>query len=159
MLELKLKNKKYFAIIIYFLITNLCFAEETLVITSDKLYIDNKLNTFKYSNNVKLKDKALTIKTRQLTGKYGKNKELEKVIATGDVKINKENRIFTESTKAEYISNNETLVLTGEPVVKQDGTILKANKILFNVKTEKSEAFGDISVDLEFSENKNNLFN
>jgi len=98
--------------------------ENRIHITADKLITDNEAMYADFIGNVKAVQGAAVITSDQLKIYYTKNSDdtkkeahdkesIKKVVASGNVTIKMDDKI-AKSKKAVYITETETLVLTGE---------------------------------------------
>ncbi len=75
----------------------------------------------------------------------GKGDKVEKVHINGNVhalKVSKDSRFEAWSDDLVYSANSRTILLTGNPKVKQGKRLLLADKIEYNLDTEEMKAFG-----------------
>lgn len=114
---------------------------EPIVITSDTLLTDTNGNSAEFSGNVKAVQGDTVITSEKLkiffkNKKSGKSNAdetaMEKIIATGKVKIKFDNRVAV-TQKAVYITSEKLLVLTGpDSTVTSEGNSISGEKITLN---------------------------
>ena len=108
-------------------------------IRSDQLEIDDKLNLITFTGNVFAKRDTFTIDCHQILLHYKENKDktdsknsgtgIEKIIATGKVKISREDGSIATADRAVYYEEIDKLVLTGNPVIQQDNNFVEGTSI------------------------------
>jgi lipopolysaccharide export system protein LptA len=156
-----MRKRFFFCLILVFLFPVSGGAQETkkkardnepLVINSDTLEIDNKKQTVLFTGRVDARKSGFAINCQEMLVYYkgkpsvGKNKEskttdemkLDRVIATGNVKITREDGGIAMSDKAVYFQDEEKVILTGRPVVKQGKDFVEGNEITFFLKEKRS---------------------
>ncbi len=115
-------------------------------ITSEKLVYDNLNSVFTYTGNVLATDGSYVIKSDRLTGNMNKTQELEKLFASGSVVITQGTNLRTFSEKADFDFAKNLIVLTEDPELEKDNSLLTAEKIYYNTETEQSQAEGEVDV-------------
>lgn len=112
-------------------------------ITSDHLYINNTTQEAEFKGNVKAYQENTTIHSDILQIFYKKNnaqsgnlpndeQSIHKIIATGNVKINFDNR-YAEADQAVYTADNRILELTGDNCkVTSENNMISGKKITFH---------------------------
>lgn len=115
-------------------------------ITSDKLIFDNLNFVFTYTGNVIATDGAYVIKAKKLIGNMNEAQELEKLFASGSVAITKGTELRTFSEKADFDFKQNLIILTEEPELEKDNSLLTAETIFYNTETEQSNAEGEVNV-------------
>ncbi|MGD8229806.1 MAG: lipopolysaccharide transport periplasmic protein LptA [Desulfobacteraceae bacterium] len=121
---------------------------ETIVIKSESLELDNQKRTVVFSGQVDAKREDMTINCEKMTVYYvdqsaekesGKTDvRIDKIVATGSVKISRPDGALAMSEKAVYYENEEKVVLTGRPVVKQGNDFVEGSRITLYLKEERS---------------------
>ena len=122
------------------------FNEGETEITSDSLMLKAEEQLFVYSGNVQVKQGDLTITAERLEGRYDDNNKIDTLVAKKNVVIIKGERIRANSEKAIYRSQDETVELTENPSIDQDGSVLTADLIRIFLKEDRSEAEGTVRV-------------
>ena len=120
----------------------------SMVIKSHTLEIDNKKRIVEFTGDVDARrddfivhcQKMLVYYNDQTTDKdSGKvNISVDKIIATGKVKITRTNGGLAMAEKAIYYQNEEKVVLTGNPVVKQGNDFVEGSQITLFLKEKRS---------------------
>lgn len=117
-------------------------------ISSDKLEIDDKLNLITFTGNVLAKRDTLTIDCQEILLHYKKDNDktdsqkastgIEKIIATGKVKISRSDGSIAMADKAVYYQEIDKLVLTGKPVIQQGNNFVEGKSITLFLKENRS---------------------
>lgn len=103
---------------------------ETITITSDRMELDQKKNTIIYMGNVITVRGNLTVKSDTLTATYDPEmKRLTEVVAEGNLEVTQGNRIAT-GAKAIFNSDDNSVVLTGDPVIRQGNSQVSGSRII-----------------------------
>ena len=112
-----------------------------IVIKSKTLEMDNKLKVVTFTGDViATKDdlvidcKKMLVYFESLPGEKGKGEtgtKINRIVATGDVKINRADGGFATGEKAVYYQKDERVVLTGKPVVRQGNDFVEGDRITF----------------------------
>lgn len=119
-----------------------------ITVRSNSLEVDNKKRIVTFSENVEAKTPDFTIHCQKMLVHYfdksslqysGKEEiEIDKIIATGDVKINRSEGGVATAEKAVYYRNDEKVILTGNPMVRQGNDFLEGSKITLFLKEKRS---------------------
>lgn len=106
--------------------------EPTTEITcKGKLDMDYEKNIAVFHNDVTVEDPRMKMNADQMTVYFeSKEKNIEKVVATGNVRFKKEDK-SAMSNQAVYTAKDGKIVLTGQPMVKSDRNVLAGEKITF----------------------------
>jgi len=128
---------------------------DPITIRSNSLEIDNKQKIVTFSQNVEAKTPDFTINCQKMLVHYlnkpnlkdsGKEEiKIDKIIATGDVKINRSEGGLATAEKAVYYQNDEKVVLTGKPIVRQGNDFVEGSKITLFLKEKRSIVEGSES--------------
>lgn len=124
------------------------FGKLPTFIKSDNLKLNNESRTFTYSGNVEVTQGDMVLTSQTMDGNYDENNRIEKLIAHGNVLITKGAAIRATGQKAIYEAGSETVVLTENPELQQDGSILSADRIKVFLNENKSLAEGLVRVKL-----------
>ncbi len=118
-----------------------------IVINSDKLEIDDELKRITFTGNVVATQGELKIKCKKMVVYYiassnkktGGSSKINKIVCTGDVRIyrGKQGGIAT-SSKAVYYQDQDKLILTGKPIVKQGKDFVEGDRITIFLKQNRS---------------------
>ncbi len=117
-----------------------------LIITSNKLEVDDELKLITFTGNVVAKKGELKIVCKKMVVYYSVSKNsssnkssISKIVATGNVKIyrGKQGGVAT-SNKAVYYQGNDKVILTGKPMVKQGQNFVEGDRIIIYLKENRS---------------------
>ena len=122
--------------------------DSQIVIKADSLEIDDKNQIVIFTGNVDAREKEFVIKCQKLVVYYKDQSaqsasepgevNIDRIIATGDVKITRPNGGLATAEKALYYKNDEKLILTGKPKVKQGDDFVEGSKITLFLKENRS---------------------
>ncbi len=123
-------------------------AAEEIVVNSDSLEVDNKRKIVTFSGNVNATREDFTINcdkmslhyhdTGEAQGKADSEMKIDRIVATGKVKISRADGGSATADKAIYYQKDEKVVLTGKPVVKQGQDLVQGAKITLFLKENRS---------------------
>lgn len=116
-------------------------SDEPITITSDRMEIDQKKNTIVYKGNVVTVRGELTMKSDSLAAVYDLEAGLKEVVAEGNVRVNQRGREAV-GNRAIFNSENETITMTGNPVVKQGNSQISGDRIIFYMKEDRGVVEG-----------------
>jgi lipopolysaccharide export system protein LptA len=121
---------------------------EQLVIQSDTLEVDNVNRRVIFTGNVDAVRDSFTIKCRKMHLYYlgdasgntgaGENVRVERVVAMGDVKITSADGAEARADEAIYYEEEDKVILTGNPVLKQGGDFVEGARITFYLGEKRS---------------------
>jgi len=115
---------------------------ESIFITSDQMEVDRKKNTITYRGRVVTVQGEMTMKSERLTAYYHPDmKQLKEVIAEGKIRVAQGDRVAT-GAKATYNDRDRTIVLTGNPVVRQGKSQVSGSRITFFIGQDRSVVEG-----------------
>ena len=124
----------------------------SITIRSNTMEVDERLKMVTFTGNVNAKDDDLEIDCLKMSvfydtlpqekGDGSTNASIEKIVATGDVKINRASGGVATAEKAVFYKNNEKVVLTGRPVVKQGDDFVEGERITIFLKENRSVVEG-----------------
>ncbi|MEX2606672.1 MAG: LptA/OstA family protein [Kiritimatiellia bacterium] len=114
--------------------------ERITEITSEKLFFDYEGKIAVFTGNVVVTDPDLQLTSEKLTVYMTAEDEIEKLDAEKNVEIKMEG-MHSKSGKAVYTLADGKVVLTEQPQVSRDGSILQAERILYWRLENKLEAF------------------
>ncbi len=115
-------------------------------VSSNALTLKAKEKIFEYTGNVEVIHGDLTLKADTLEGTYDDKSQIQKMTAKSNVLITKGPAIKATSQKAIYDKKSDTLTLTENPQLEQNGNILSADLIRLFIKEERSVAEGTVRV-------------
>jgi lipopolysaccharide export system protein LptA len=110
---------------------------QPITITSDRAALDNKSHTAVHTGNVVIKRGDLTLYSDEITTWFDKDaKRIDKIEATGRVKLLHLNRIITAETGT-YLDQEQKIILTGNPVCKEGDNMLTGSCITYFIAEDK----------------------
>lgn len=116
--------------------------KDPIFITSDRLEVDQKKNTVTYKGRVVAIQRDMTMRSEVLTAYYSlEMKGLKEVIAEGKVHVAQGNRVATGS-RAVFSGKDQSITLTGNPVVRQGDSQVKGERITFYIEQDKAVVEG-----------------
>ncbi len=118
-------------------------------IKSDQLTLLSKERKFTYSGNMQMVNGDLTIFGDKADGAYDQNNKITDLVCSGNVLITKGEKIRATGGKATYVAQNATIVLTENPELSQDGSVLSADKVTIFLNEDRSMAEGQVRVKLQ----------
>lgn len=122
--------------------------KDATYITSDNLSLDAKERVFIYTGNVDVKHKNMVLKANKVTGYYSKDNKIEKLVAEGKVDISQGETIRARSEEAIYDATKKIIILTKNPELEKDRSLLSADEITIFIEEERSTAKGQVRVKL-----------
>ncbi|MEE9494111.1 MAG: lipopolysaccharide transport periplasmic protein LptA [Gammaproteobacteria bacterium] len=124
--------------------------DKPMMIEADQAELDDREGVSIYRGNVKVTQGSM-----QLTGDeisvYSKDDEIQRIIIVGKpATYQQQPDGKTQSVRARalnmvYIANPESITLTREAEVEQDGNILRSERIVYNTATDHVSAGGNNS--------------
>lgn len=116
--------------------------KDPIFITSDRMEVDQRKNTITYLGRVVTQQGEMTMKSETLTAYYTANmKEIKEVVAEGQVHVTQGDRVAT-GTKAVFSDKDQTITLTGNPVVRQGNSQISGMRITFFVEQDRAVVDG-----------------
>jgi lipopolysaccharide export system protein LptA len=123
-------------------------------IHSDTLEIDGKQSIVTFIGDVDAKGDNFTIKCQKMVihsknnpGGNDSRKDkssIEKIIATGKVTFSQPNGALAMAEKAVLYQNDEKVVLTGKPKVKQENYFVQGSRIILLLKEKRHVVEGPV---------------
>ena len=126
-------------------------ASKPIVINSKTLEADNKKKTVTFTGDVDAQMDNFSVYCKKMVVYYEEAPEknekkgpgetatkIDKIVATGDVKIVRAEGGVATGQKAVYYQLAEKLVLTGNPVVKQKNNFVEGDRITLFLKEDRS---------------------
>lgn len=127
-------------------------AQGKIVITSDTLEMDNIKKMVTFTGTVNAKNDDFTMDCEKMIvyyksspakkGSEETSSEIDKIVATGKVKIIRSLGGTASADKAVYYQISEKFVLTGDPVIKQDNNYVEGHRITVFIKEDRSVVEG-----------------
>jgi outer membrane protein assembly factor BamD len=117
-------------------------AGEPIDITSDRVETYSKENLFVFRGNVVARQKDIVIYADSIEAvMIGEGKGIERVIATGNVRIQQGPRVAS-CRKAVFYNADHKIVLTGDPKVQEGEDLVSGDEIIFNLAQNRVEVKG-----------------
>lgn len=115
---------------------------EPIVITSDRMKAAEITRQVEFSGNVTLKKESLTLYSDTAIVFYDeRSKSIREIEALGNVIVRKEGSI-AHAKRAQYYSNEEKIVLTGEARILENENEIGGNRITLFMRDERSVVEG-----------------
>lgn len=116
--------------------------KDPIFITSDRMEVDQKKNTLTYTGRVIAQQGDLTLNSQALTAYYDANmKGIKEVVAEGQVRVTQGERVATGS-KAVFSDKDQTIILTGNPVVRQGNSQVSGSRITLFIEQDRTVVEG-----------------
>ncbi len=112
------------------------------MIEADELIYSQKENKAIYKGNVVVKRGDLTIYANRMDVYFNKEGDIEKIVATGNVRIYKAPNREGRGEKAIYVKATDTLTLIGNAYLKQGKNIVEGEKVVYYISKEITEVKG-----------------
>lgn len=116
-------------------------AELPVYITSDEMMANQKEGKISFAGNVVTKRGDMIINSDKLEI-LNREKGRSVIIASGHVKMNQGNRA-AEAEIAEFYEAEQKVILKGNPVIQEEGRIIKGLEMTFYINEDKSLVKGD----------------
>ena len=121
---------------------------EQIVVKSDTLEMDNKRRIVTFTGNVDARKEDFIINCQKMVLYYNSRSsdrdpekaetEIDKIIATGKVKITRPDGGLATAEQAIYYQRDEKIVLTGKPIIKHGNDFVEGHRIILFLKEERS---------------------
>lgn len=116
--------------------------KDPIFITSDRMEVDRKKNTITYQGQVVAIQADMTVRSDTLTAYYTADmKRMTETVAEGKVQVTQGDRVAT-GTKAVFRDQEQTITLTGNPVVRQGNNQVSGSRIIFFIEEGRAVAEG-----------------
>ena len=127
---------------------NLSSTDVPTIITSDAMTLNSKDKNFVYTGNVVLIKGDFRMTSDRLEGKYNDKQGIDELHAFDNINITKGENVKARSNKAVYDKATETMILTENPEVTQEQSILTSDIVRIFLKENRSTAEGHVRVKL-----------
>lgn len=121
---------------------------EPIVIKSKTLEVDNKLKVVTFTGEVNAKKDDFVLECEKMLvyyeslpnqgGRGETETKINKIVATGQVRINRVQGGVATADKAVYYQREEKMVLTGKPVVREGKDFVEGDRITMFLKESRS---------------------
>lgn len=122
------------------------FGKLPTYIKADSLVLKQQERNFMYQGNVESKHGDMTIVSNTLEGNYDQQNRIQQLIAKTNVLITKGDTIRGTCERAIYEAAKDTVTLTENPELTQNGSVLTGDTIVIYLKENRSEATGQVRV-------------
>jgi lipopolysaccharide export system protein LptA len=119
-----------------------------MVIESRTLELDDELKRVTFTGDVDARQENLVIKCDKMVVFYESQplendtqnveSKIKEIVATGSVKINRDQGGIATAQKAVYFQKDDKLVLTGKPMVKQKNDFVEGERITVFLKENRT---------------------
>lgn len=125
-------------------------------IKADTLLLKSAEHIFVYNGNVEVKHGDMIITSDSLEGKYDQSNQIQQLVALKNVTITRGEDVRANGERAVYEKSTESVTLTENPELVQNGSVLSADTIKIFLKENRSVAEGEVRVKLIKKETKPN---
>jgi lipopolysaccharide export system protein LptA len=117
-------------------------------IDADVFQVDSKQKTGVFKGNVVARQGDVTIRAQQVEASYSKTANaIVKAVAEGGVTVTSGAKVG-KADRAEFNNDQRTVVLSGEPRLWEEGSVLEGKQIVFHVDDGRVECF-ECSIDVD----------
>lgn len=124
------------------------FKKGPTYVKADSLTLQSEKRYFIYSGNVEVIQGDMTITCNALDGTYNQKNQIEQLTAKENVQIVKASGLKARGERAIYSAAAQTVTITDNPELEQDGSVLSADSIVIYTKENRSVAQGQVRVKL-----------
>lgn len=124
------------------------FGKLPTYIKSNSLSLKQKERVFVYSGSVEVRQGDMILTADTLEGRYNERNEVQELVASSNVVILKGENIRANGNRAVYKQATETVTLTENPELQQEGSVLTADSITIFLQENRSSAEGNVRVKL-----------
>ena len=122
--------------------------DSRIIIKADSLEIDDQKQIVIFTGNVDARENEFVINCQKMVLYYKDRSaqpvseagevDIDRIIATGAVTITRPNGGLATAEKAIYYQNDEKVILTGKPIVRQGNDFVEGSKITLFLKEKRS---------------------
>ena len=112
--------------------------DDPVFVSADSLKLEMNSRIFTYEGNVEVLSGELVLYSSRLTGSYNEQNQIEEMIATGSVTIQNGPNTFATAAQAVFNQANQTVLLSKDPSINQEGNILSADTITLFLQEDRS---------------------
>jgi lipopolysaccharide transport protein LptA len=123
------------------------FKNEPTFIKSDSLSLQSEQRIFTYTGNVEVKHGDITMTCKILEGTYDEKNRIEEIVAKEEVLVTR-GTTKARGGRAVYTTDSETIVLTENPELEDEGSVLTADRVIIYLAEDRSSAEGQVRVKL-----------
>jgi lipopolysaccharide export system protein LptA len=107
------------------------------VITSERLFADNKANFALFEGSVIAKNEEITLYSESMKVYYTEEGDVSRIIAESDVKLVSESGVVT-SGHAVYDAAERRITFTGEPKAVDGSNVITGSRMIYLVDEDRS---------------------
>jgi len=130
--------KSFFVTIFILFISSVSFAAGSIQIESDSLKYFGEENKSIFKGNVVVESDNMTVHSDNMTVYFSKNREIDRILAEGNVNITKENMYFM-SDKAEMLMQDNVIKLIRNVKVWQGENYLEGEEVIIYNDSNRME--------------------
>lgn len=121
--------------------------KEPVDIGAEKLDVDLESHVIVFTGSVRVRQGDLMMTAREVRAVYGDDvNDIVELAAKGDVTVQKGDKIAF-SQEAVYDRRKATILLTGQPYLKQGDNYIRGDRILVRLEEEQMEVQGDVKAE------------
>lgn len=123
-------------------------ALQPIDIDADVFEVDGKMKRGVFRGNVRARQGDVRLLADQIEAEYSKAANgIVKAVAQGQVTVTSGAKVG-KASRAEFNNDQRTIVLSGEPRLWEEGTVLEGREIVFHVDDGRVECF-ECSIDVD----------
>lgn len=121
--------------------------KEPVDITAERLHVDLDSHRIQFAGSVRIRQGDLHVTAREVQAVYGDDvNDIVELSARGDVTVQKGDKLAF-GQEAVYDRKEATILLTGEPYLKQGENFIRGDRILVRLEQEQMEVQGDVKAE------------
>lgn len=121
--------------------------KEPVDIGAEKLNVDLESHTIVFAGSVRVRQGDLQMTAQEVRAVYGDDvNDIVELTARGDVTVQKGDKMAF-GQEAVYDRRKATILLTGQPYLKQGENYIRGDRILVRLEEEKMEVQGDVKAE------------
>lgn len=124
------------------------FENAPTYIKAEQMTLSTSKRVVEYRKNVELIHEDMTLTCNRLEATYSTENVIQKITARDNVFIIRDEGTQARSELAVYDKATETITLTINPEIQENGSIVNADTIRIFLKEDRSEAEGEVRVKL-----------
>lgn len=117
-------------------------------VKADLLTLFSKDRKFVYSGNVEVRQDDMTLVSDSMEGFYDEKNQIKTISMLKNVTITKGDTMKGSGERADYDQASDTVLLSENPEMQQNGSVLTADRIRIFLKENRSVAEGQVRVKL-----------
>jgi len=121
--------------------------KEPVDIGAEKLNVDLESHTIVFAGSVRVRQGDLQMTAQEVRAVYGDDvNDIVELAARGDVTVQKGDKMAF-GQEAVYDRRKATILLTGQPYLKQGENYIRGDRILVRLEEEQMEVQGDVKAE------------